>query len=952
MNPSRSSSSKNSTGSRIPILSRRVSSSIGKKIGDPIDIGKTPDLSKFMSPVPSLRSQVSKKSGISKVDAVIDEDRVYMDSSMRSTKGKSRPKFHNNLDLQIDVDASPIVSKSSVKKPLKKSTQDSDKERGKDNTNDIMINVLDQQLSLAKAPGPLNAHQSDLRLSFNSPGLMTPDQSMSVQNSIDVSNSKNASNPPNTNATPTGVYGSVDLSTPHNKHAKTAAEIDALLETSSHEMAYPLKRLDKLGKGSSSYVYRTIMLDELTVCAEKVVIVNDIMKKIQILRELEILRKALTKETKKYQLRRSQQQSESINQLQYRIDKKQSEEMERLKMEEEKEAAKKAKAEALAKNGIVLPSHEVGEEEKGEHHDDAKEEEDNNNSSNHKDGEGDKGNRDGEEGEDEDEKDMSIDEMSAVIQNIQNIPDGSAHVVGLHGVVPNPLDGTLSICLEYMNGGSLQDIVNDGGVGGDESILKGIALQVVSGLDFLHGMRVIHRDLKPSNCLINSQGIVKLADFGMARVLDNNNSFAESFLGTYEYMAPERVSGSPYTFASDVWSLGLTLHAIAIGGYPYNQYIDDDKSKGKRKSKGASNKNSSHSNKGTKLDYWTLVHYMQDQPAPLPSESIYSPEFISFIAGACEKNSKNRSSAANLLDHIFLNNAQIPNYNNEAATILMERRIKRQKRQAARRKGQIEDDSDDDDEEEDEEEEDIGSDTRVGKHLMSAAEAGFIASSWATYAAQHFVKSLTDDELVNTNNKYLSPDERILVKKLTRSQDFLSKDNKSVSLLSHLSDTSLSAAKITQLAYDIGCSEPVLRTAFHAAIGDLRLLAMLGVAKSGNEINVDAHTLSIQDHYGTAASRLKELVNQEIEEEDEDSEDDDPIAIIKHKEKEEEIDTDDENMMFSDNDAVSTTSSEESSDEEEARQDQLEMGAQIYADLMAAGGDGLTLPPVNEPRRR
>ena len=115
MNPSRSSSSKNSTGSRIPILSRRVSSSIGKKIGDPIDIGKTPDLSKFMSPVPSLRSQVSKKSGISKVDAVIDEDRVYIDSSMRSTKGKSRPKFHNNLDLQIDVDASPIVSKSSVK---------------------------------------------------------------------------------------------------------------------------------------------------------------------------------------------------------------------------------------------------------------------------------------------------------------------------------------------------------------------------------------------------------------------------------------------------------------------------------------------------------------------------------------------------------------------------------------------------------------------------------------------------------------------------------------------------------------------------------------------------------------------------------------------------------------------------------------------------------------------
>ena len=109
----------------------------------------------------------------------------------------------------------------------------------------------------------------------------------------------------------------------------------------------------------------------------------------------------------------------------------------------------------------------------------------------------------------------------------------------------------------------------------DESILSGISVQLVAGLDFLHGMRIIHRDIKPSNCLVSSSGLVKLADFGLARTLDQGASFAESFLGTLEYMAPERVIGGKYTFGSDIWSLGLTLHAVAVGKYPYQSYASD-----------------------------------------------------------------------------------------------------------------------------------------------------------------------------------------------------------------------------------------------------------------------------------------------------------------------------------------------------------------------------------------
>ena len=85
------------------------------------------------------------------------------------------------------------------------------------------------------------------------------------------------------------------LATPKNMHAAVGAEIDALIEDASKK-AYPLKRLCGLGRGSSSYVYRTIMLDSLEVCAEKVVVVHDKRKREQILRELQILKKAVKHE--------------------------------------------------------------------------------------------------------------------------------------------------------------------------------------------------------------------------------------------------------------------------------------------------------------------------------------------------------------------------------------------------------------------------------------------------------------------------------------------------------------------------------------------------------------------------------------------------------------------------------------------------------------------------------
>lgn len=88
----------------------------------------------------------------------------------------------------------------------------------------------------------------------------------------------------------------------------------------------------------------------------------------------------------------------------------------------------------------------------------------------------------------------------------------------------------------------------------------------------------MHRDIKPSNVLVNSQGQIKLCDFGVSSELEN--SVANTFVGTGTYMAPERIQGSPYTLKSDVWSFGLTLMELAIGRFPLSTTSADDEEYG------------------------------------------------------------------------------------------------------------------------------------------------------------------------------------------------------------------------------------------------------------------------------------------------------------------------------------------------------------------------------------
>jgi len=173
--------------------------------------------------------------------------------------------------------------------------------------------------------------------------------------------------------------------------------------------------------------------------------------------------------------------------------------------------------------------------------------------------------------------------------------------------------------VEYMDGGSLQDIL-DRGRCADESVLVNIAFQVLKGLAFLHERRQIHRDLKPGNLLIDHLGRVKLSDFGIARELDASWNGADTFVGTYTFMSPERLAGEPYSCPCDIWGLGLTVLALAMGQFPY----------------------------GESLGYWGLLQEIKGKPSPPPPAHL-SGGMQDFLGACLQKDPSKRPSATELL---------------------------------------------------------------------------------------------------------------------------------------------------------------------------------------------------------------------------------------------------------------------------------------------------------------
>ncbi|KAH7674848.1 Mitogen-activated protein kinase kinase protein [Dioscorea alata] len=206
-------------------------------------------------------------------------------------------------------------------------------------------------------------------------------------------------------------------------------------------------------------------------------------------------------------------------------------------------------------------------------------------------------------------------------------------VVRCHGLYDHA--GEIQVLLEYMDGGSL-----DGRRITSEPFLADVARQVLAGLAYLHRQRIVHRDIKPSNLLIDARRRVKIADFGVSRILAQTMDPCNSSVGTIAYMSPERINtdlnhGIYDGYAGDIWSFGLSMLEFYLGRFPFGDNV------------------------GKQGDWASLMCAIcyADPPEAPPTAS---REFRSFIACCLCKDPARRLTAAQLLQHPFITMAQVP----------------------------------------------------------------------------------------------------------------------------------------------------------------------------------------------------------------------------------------------------------------------------------------------------
>ncbi|KAJ0241804.1 Protein kinase domain-containing protein [Hirschfeldia incana] len=130
---------------------------------------------------------------------------------------------------------------------------------------------------------------------------------------------------------------------------------------------------------------------------------------------------------------------------------------------------------------------------------------------------------------------------------------------------------TLSVYLEFVSGGSIHKLLAEYGAF-TEPVIQNYTRQILSGLVYLHGRNTVHRDIKGANILVDPNGEIKLADFGMAKHVTAYSTML-SFTGSPYWMAPEVVMHkNGYTLAVDVWSLGCTILEMATAKPPWSQF--------------------------------------------------------------------------------------------------------------------------------------------------------------------------------------------------------------------------------------------------------------------------------------------------------------------------------------------------------------------------------------------
>lgn len=140
-------------------------------------------------------------------------------------------------------------------------------------------------------------------------------------------------------------------------------------------------------------------------------------------------------------------------------------------------------------------------------------------------------------------------------------------------------DGREAVIMEYVEGKSLRDVLN-ARKKLTPQLTTHIGQSIAAALHVVHGKNLVHRDVKPGNILVTPQGMVKLADFGIAKSMDGGINGADDLtadhimMGTAKYLAPEQVKGVTLDGRADLYSLGIVLYECLAGRPPFIEQTD------------------------------------------------------------------------------------------------------------------------------------------------------------------------------------------------------------------------------------------------------------------------------------------------------------------------------------------------------------------------------------------